>query len=291
MYFYSLCEFDIRNVNIEYTLKCVSEHKVMNTKPTHDTDNEPEKDRQYVTALARGLQILRCFSHEKPELTPQELVRMTGLPQPTVWRLCHTLTKEGFIICAGENNRMALGLPALALGYAALVRQSLPRIALPYMQELTDRHRLGLSLAVRDGLEMLYIQRTHGDFVYLNDPVGARRPFATAPTGWACFAGYDVDRRAEVLAALHAQSLAVTAENEQQLNDAVTEYETHGFITNIGVMHEHLNAVAVPVRSVRSGTVYGLSASGLAAEWPRERLLEVGRELLSLAQQLSIAAD
>ena len=32
-------------------------------------------------------------------------------------------------------------------------------------------------MAERDGLDMLYLQRTHGDFVYLNDPVGARRPF------------------------------------------------------------------------------------------------------------------
>lgn len=252
---------------------------------------EVEKDRQYVTALARGLQILRCFSHERPELTPQEIVRMTGLPQPTVWRLCHTLTKEGFIVCAGDNQRMGLGLPALALGYAALVRQSLPKVALPQMQALTDNHRLGTSLAARDGLEMLYIQRTHGDFVHMNDPVGARRPFALAPTGWACFAGYNANERRDVLEALELQNPAEFPTLRAQLEHAAEHYAQHGFVTSIGVIHEHLNAVAVPIRSPRSGTLYGLSASGLAADWPKEKLMAIGAALIPMAQQLAVAAD
>ncbi|WP_201188587.1 IclR family transcriptional regulator [Pseudomonas fluorescens] len=252
---------------------------------------EGEKDRQYVTALARGLQILRCFSHDRPELTPQEIVRMTGLPQPTVWRLCHTLTKEGFIICAGENNRMALGLPALALGYAALVRQSLPKIALPHMQALTDSEGMGMSLAVRDGLDMLYIQRTHGDFVYMNDPVGARRPFATAPTGWACFAGYDEEEREQVLDALQQQEPQALPGLRAQLERSREQFAQQGFVTSIGVIHEHLNAVAVPIRSLRSGTVYALSASGLAADWPQERLQTIGHQLVQLGRQLAVAAD
>ncbi|MNF23322.1 Pca regulon regulatory protein [compost metagenome] len=263
----------------------------MNPAPPNESLPEGEKDRQYVTALARGLQILRCFSHEKPELTPQEIVRMTGLPQPTVWRLCHTLTKEGFIVCAGENNRMALGLPALALGYAALVRQSLPKIALPLMQSLTDSHRMGMSLAVRDGLDMLYIQRTHGDFVYMNDPVGARRPFALAPTGWACFAGYDADERSEVLDALERQNPTSLPGIRNHLEQAAEQYAQHGFVTSIGVIHEHLNAVAVPIRSARSGTLYGLSASGLATDWPKGKLMAIGSELVSMARQLTVAAD
>ncbi|SEI51719.1 IclR family transcriptional regulator [Pseudomonas sp. NFACC07-1] len=258
--------------------------------PDHTSD-ELEKDRQYVTALARGLQILRCFNHERPELTTQEIVKLTGLPQPTVWRLCYTLSKEGFIICVGDNNRMALGLPALGLGYAALVRQNLPKVALPYMQTLTERHRVGMSLAVRDGVDMLYIQRTHGDFMYMNDPVGARRPFHLAPTGWACFAGYDSDARSEVLAALQRHDHTAAALTERQLAQAADEYAKTGFVTSIGVIHQHLNSVAVPIRSSRSATVYGLSASGLASDWPLARLQAVGAELVSLAQQLAVAAD
>jgi DNA-binding IclR family transcriptional regulator len=251
---------------------------------------DDENDRQYVTALARGLQILRCFTHEQPELSPQEIVRVTGLPQPTVWRLCHTLRKSGFLVYA-HDSKLALGLPALTLGYAALVRQALPQVALPYMQALTERYRLGTSLAVRDGLEMLYLQRTHGDFIYFNDPVGARRPLAVAPTGWACLVAYDEIERRDVFRALKRQDPAAWPTTESRLAAAADEFRRHGFVLSLGVMHEQFNAVAVPIRSVKSSRVYGLSASGLATEWPREKLLAIGMELMTLARDLAVAAD
>lgn len=260
----------------------------MKTHIASNKASETDKDRHYVTALARGLQILRCFNHDKPELSPSEVVRMTGLPQPTVWRLCHTLAREGFIICAGENNKMALGLPALALAHAAQARQELPKVALPHMQALTERYRLGTSLAIRDGQEMLYLQRTHGDFIYFNDPVGARRPMAIAPTGWACLAAYDAAERLAVLNALKRRDPAAWPETEARIDRAFADYHTHGCVLSIGILHDQFNAVAVPIRSLESGKVHGLSASGLASEWPREKLLAIGAELTALAKNLAV---
>ena len=39
-------------------------------------------DRQFVTALARGLDILRCFSRKDRELGNGEIAARTGLPEP-----------------------------------------------------------------------------------------------------------------------------------------------------------------------------------------------------------------
>ncbi len=54
---------------------------------------EEEKDRQFVTALARGLELLRCFSPRESVLSNQELARKANLPRPTVSRLTYTLTR------------------------------------------------------------------------------------------------------------------------------------------------------------------------------------------------------
>lgn len=261
-----------------------------NPDTLHERD-DIDKDRRYVTALGRGLRILRCFGGDQASLSVQEIARMTGLPQPTAWRLCFTLLQEGFLVCSGEPHRMALGLPALALGHAAQRHQPLPKVALPPMQALTEQHRLGTSLAIRDGVEMLYLQRTHGDFVYFNDPVGARRPFAVAPTAWACYAAYGETERTSLARLLERQSPATWPETAARLAQAREEFAQHGFVTNIGAMHPQLNAVAVPIRSLRSEKVYALSASGLAAQWPRRKLLAIGRELVELAAQLTVAAD
>ncbi|MCO3057777.1 IclR family transcriptional regulator, partial [Pseudomonas aeruginosa] len=60
-------------------------------------EDEELKDRQFVTALARGLELLRCFTPRESLLGNQELARKTGLPKPTVSRLTHTLTRLGYL--------------------------------------------------------------------------------------------------------------------------------------------------------------------------------------------------
>jgi DNA-binding IclR family transcriptional regulator len=247
------------------------------------------KDRQFVASLSRGLQILRCFSHEQPELTVSEIARRTKLPQPTVWRLCHTLRESGYLAPARADGKVTLGIPVLALGYSVLCRQDVAQLALPYMQALTERLRLGTSLSMRDGLEMVYLQRTHGDFIYMNDPVGARRPISTAPTGWACLAAYDESERAEVLKALKRHDPKGWRAIERNLRRVLEEYQRDGFILSLGVMHEHFNAVAVPIRSVHGGRVFGLSASGLASVWTADKLIPIGEKLIALAKDLSVA--
>ena len=44
-----------------------------------------------VSALERGISVLRCFSEERPVLGYAEVARITGIPRPTVNRLVATL--------------------------------------------------------------------------------------------------------------------------------------------------------------------------------------------------------
>ena len=257
---------------------------------TENNDDSLPKDRHFVTALARGLDILRCFTQDRPELSPSDIVRMTGLPQPTVWRLCHTLHVAGYLICPGDGSKMALGVPAMTLGLAALARQTLAQVALPYMQSMTARHKAGMSLAVRSGLEMVYVQRTRGEFTYFNDAVGARRPLATAPTGWACLAALPPGERTEILAAVKRQQGNDWKKTERNISEAVAQYREQGFILSLGVLHDQLNGIAVPIIPDNSGVVHGLSLAGLASIWTREKLLGVAPEMIDLARQLSALA-
>ena len=48
---------------------------------------EHEGDRQFATTLARGLEVLRCFTPLEPLLGNKEISVRTGLPKPTVSRL------------------------------------------------------------------------------------------------------------------------------------------------------------------------------------------------------------
>src|SRR5690349_15292820 len=102
-------------------------------------------DRQFVTALARGLEVLRCFTPERPELGTTEIAGQIGLPQPTVWRLCYTLTKLGYLVPGRDPEKLRAGPGVLALGYAAVTHAGVAEFAAPLMKEIADRFEASLS--------------------------------------------------------------------------------------------------------------------------------------------------
>ena len=55
------------------------------------------KDRKFVEALARGLDVLRAFGQKGGVLGNQDIAAITGLPKPTISRLTYTLTQLGYL--------------------------------------------------------------------------------------------------------------------------------------------------------------------------------------------------
>ena len=80
--------------------------------------DEPPDDRQFVTALARGLDILRCFTVGDRALSNGDIAKRTGLPKSTVSRLTYTLTQLGYLHPA-QGNGYRIGPSVLSLGYVA----------------------------------------------------------------------------------------------------------------------------------------------------------------------------
>ena len=60
-------------------------------------DQGTEKDRNFVTALARGLELLRAFEAGETYLGNGELSKRTRIPKPSVSRLTYTLTQLGYL--------------------------------------------------------------------------------------------------------------------------------------------------------------------------------------------------
>ena len=71
------------------------------TDAAADEPQSPEKDRNFVTALARGLELLRAFGTGEEYLGNAELSNRTHIPRPTVSRLTYTLTQLGYL----QHNR------------------------------------------------------------------------------------------------------------------------------------------------------------------------------------------
>jgi DNA-binding IclR family transcriptional regulator len=245
-------------------------------------------DRQFVTALARGLEILRCFSRQQPELRVVEIARMIGVPQPTVWRLCHTLLALGYLTHARGGDRLQLGVPVLGLGMTALANQPFGEVARPYMQALADRFHGGVGLGARNDLEIIYLQRCQGPSIILTDlGIGSRLSIIRSATGWAHIAGTPRPARDELLARIADDDPAGWQAMRQQVEQAVRHYETHGFIVCMGAIHPQINAAAVLFRApIEPHGFLAISCGGIASVFTADLLSEIGGELVRLANLL-----
>lgn len=253
---------------------------------------EKKHDRQYVTALARGLAVLRCFDATRPSLGTADIARLTGLPQPTVWRLCHTLVQEGYLVQLDRNDKLRLGISVLNLGYASIVATPIAELARADMQDIATRHQGAVSLGARQGDGMIYLQRCQGSQIILKDmSAGSRVPLLCSATGWAYIAGLRQAERKVLFNELRRSDPKMFKEFIPKITHALTEYAKSGYVTSIGSLHPQINAVAVPVASEDRSILLALSSGGINQLFNAKKLKIVGEDLKKLALQLSTALN
>ena len=255
-----------------------------------DADPPLARDRQFVTALARGLEVLACFSSDRSVLSGSEIAQLTGIPQPTVWRLCHTMIVLGVLVRL-PGDRMRPGLAALRLGGSALAGLDTVDLARPAMQALADEYQAACGLAVRQGLQMVMIERCHGDNRLLtNLRRGSTVPIATSGLGWAFLAGLDNAARRHLIAEIRESDPARWSAARTAFGVALEEFRTQGFIVNSGVFHPDYHTAAVTVRDRRGAVRFTLNCGAPISTLSAEQLRHsVAPRLKTLASQLQEA--
>jgi DNA-binding IclR family transcriptional regulator len=231
-----------------------------------DSDHLPAKDRQFVTALARGLSILRAFQSSSEVLGNQELARRTSLPKPTISRLTHTLLELGYLRVVKDREKYQLGPAVLALGMSFFRSNSFAQIARPYLQELANQTQAHVALGIREGLNSVYMQlwRGVGQSITISREIGFNLPIAKSGMGMAMVAALPDHERAEVMQGLEAQVGEDWPRLSAELERGRKEIERHGFCVALGAWHPDINAVAAPVIAPETGTLYVINISGPA---------------------------
>ncbi|ROO24493.1 IclR family transcriptional regulator [Salinisphaera orenii MK-B5] len=251
-----------------------------------------EKDRKFVTALARGLDVLRAFEPRDNLLGNQEIARRTGLPKPTVTRLTYTLTKLGYLSYNKELERYQLGMGVLALGYATLANFGIRQIARPYMQDLAEEVNASVALGARERLSMMYLdhRRASGE-VTLRLDIGSRIPLATTAMGRAFLAALPEVERGYLMTHLEKRTGPEKWPAVRRgIETACEQYATHGFVTTVGDWEKEVNAVGVPLIETTNGDVFAFNCGAPSFLLAPDRLeSEVGPRLKYLVQNVQAA--
>ena len=262
-----------------------------NPKRHHDAFNQSadEGHPQFVTAVARAFSILRCYENGERHLGNQELARRTGLPKPTVSRLCFTLASLGYLNYSASLEKYSLGTGVLSLGHAFMQGNDVVSIARPLMRELADHMRSAVMLAAADGRRMVLLEVCQGDATLPMDlEPGARVPHGSTALGRAALAARPLDLFERNLAEFELEcEPGLWPKLRAGIVRARQDYENYGFCFSLGDWNPDVFAIGVPMVSADRSRVLAFNCSGRVSVMTREKLVQdFGPRLVALRDKV-----
>lgn len=247
-----------------------------------------EQDRHFVTALARGLEVLACFRSGNKVLSNQEIAKHCGLPRSTVSRLTATLTRLGYLASDPNSGKYCLGVATLALGVGMLAKLDIRQVAKPWMQEVADFSQGMVTLGVRDRLSMLYIENSRSkSALTLSMDVGSRIPIATSAIGRAYLAEANDQERLEIIELVSELDEQASLAIISGIDQAMLDYQRLGCTCSFGDWNKDVNGIAVGVKLGGSFPVMAINCGGPSSQLSEDFLLnDVRPRLLDMVQKL-----
>lgn len=255
-------------------------------------------DKQFATTLARGIELLRCFTAQDGELSNAELALRSGLPRPTVSRLTYTLTLLGYLRQNPQSGRYEPGSALIAATYPLMAGLRLRQPARPLMNALADATGGHVSMGIRDRLNIVLVETSRQPLAeHLRGPVadiGLALPIVGSAIGRAYLAGSDAAARDALLNEIRIKTPDDWAQFSPGLRAAFAEHARHGYCTMEGELVRDVLAVGAYYGSMRGMQIVfnvAFMRSALptraAGSWLRR---DIGPQLVAMVQQLRGAA-
>src|SRR4051812_7567137 len=135
------------------------------------------------SVTSRALAILDAFDTGAPRLSLSEIAERSGTPLTTAHRLLGELAEWGALVRRSDG-RYEIGRKLWDLGLLAPVQLELRQVAAPFLMDVHTAIRDTVHLAVRDGLNALYVERISGrESVPVVSQVGSRLPLHATGVG------------------------------------------------------------------------------------------------------------
>jgi len=218
-------------------------------------------DKNFVTALQKGLDVLTCFGRNASKLTLSEAARLTGSSPASARRSLHTLHALGYLDSDGK--RFWVAPRALLVAHAYLSSRPTPQLAQPLLDALSERTRESASLGKLLDDDVIIIARsTARRSLSTGLGIGSRLPAYCSAIGRVLLASLPPEEAARRVRAM--QRVPLTPRTVWRLDEVlalVRDCREQGWAGNDGELELGVRSMAVPVVDRDGVTVGGLSIS------------------------------
>jgi DNA-binding IclR family transcriptional regulator len=214
---------------------------------------------QAESVTGRVLRILGAFDGEHQVRGLSDLARATGLPLSTAHRLIGELAAWGALE-RDADSRYRIGLRLWEVAALAPRSTGLRDTAMPFLEDLYEAPLRNVQLAVRDGVEAVYLERISGRrAVHVVTRVGSRLPLHATGVGLVLLAHAPADVLYEVLAAPLRAYTPHTITTPHALRRTLADVRRVGYVVSDRQIEEISTSIAAPVRGAAGEVVAALS--------------------------------
>jgi DNA-binding IclR family transcriptional regulator len=225
------------------------------------------------TVASRLLAVIGAFDGSHRNLSLSELAGRAGLALPTAHRLAGELVAGG-ALQRNDNGRYMVGRLLWEAGLLAPVEGALRQVAEPFLHDVYAATLATVHLAVRDGDQVLYLERMMGRAsVPILSSAGSRLPMHCTGVGKVLLAHAPHDVQARVLANL-TRVTPYTIVQRSVLSSQLDRIRRGGVASTTEEMSLGACSLAVPV--IRSSDDAVAAAIGVVVpnlKRDRQRLL------------------
>jgi IclR family pca regulon transcriptional regulator len=222
-------------------------------------------DPNFMTSLARGLAVIQAFSDKKRQLTISQLSVKTALSRAAVRRCLYTLMKLGY--AGSDDSRHYFLRPrVLSLGHSYITSMPLSAAAQPVLEHVSHQLHESCSIAILDGLEIIYVARASVTRIMSIDlGVGSRLPAFCTSMGRVLLAHLPPEELELCLARIeyttHTERTVRTADKLRQVLRLVRR---NGYSIVDQELELGLRSMAVPIQSPTGKVVAALNVGAHA---------------------------
>ena len=266
------------------------------TKLNADNDSEavpaaPSGDPDFMTSLARGLNVIQAFTRTSQRMTISQVSVKTGLSRAAVRRCLHTLELLGFVR-EEDAKYFSLAPRVLTLSHAYISSSRLPGAAQPLLERLSGVLQESCSVATLEGDELLYVGRAHVSRIMTVDVnIGSRLPAYCTSMGRVLLAHLPPQRLEEYLRRVELKRYTPrTIVSVARLRRLLGEVRREGFAMVDQELEEGLRSLAVPVTGADGEVIAAMNIGAQALRMPLDQLQSrFLPHLMAAARDLSLA--
>ena len=241
-----------------------------------------------IRAVERALDVLMCFTSQTPELTMTQISELVGINKSTVHRLLATLEGKRFVERDPTTGAYRLGIRLVQMAFLTMQHNDLRRLAAPFLLNLCDQYHENVNLSILDDTEVVYVDVIESSQrVKLAASPGQRLPAFCTASGKAILAFVPEEDVKSILERGMARYTQNTILSQKAFFENILQAQEQGFALSEQEFEEGINAIAAPIINSTGKPIASVSIAGPAYRLTRERMLEIGSNLVTVAKKIA----